>query len=257
VKFTEEGRVHLAVERLPLEDTETARVRVTVSDTGIGIPEGKRGSLFQPFSQLDNSATRMHQGTGLGLSIARHFAERMGGSLDLVEVRPGFSTTFELMLALPLAQNQPAQVPAPPAPDGLPESTASGPLRILLVEDIKVNRTVALGMIRRCGFEQAEVAVNGEEAVEIMRKQPDINIILMDLQMPVLDGLSETRMILAEAKNDPPYIIGLTGNAMDSDRENCFEAGMSDFLAKPFTLPKFRSMIEQARRRITGAAMAG
>lgn len=257
VKFTEQGRVHLATECLPTSDTRTAQLRVTVSDTGIGIPPAKRASLFQPFSQLDNSSTRMHQGTGLGLTIARHFAVRMGGSLALVDARSGYTTTFELLLALPVAQGLPVAVAAPPVSTALPETASPSSMRILLVEDIKVNRTVALGMLRRCGFEEVEVAVNGEEAVDMMRSQPDIKIVLMDLQMPVLDGLSATRTILAEAENDPPYIVGLTGNAMDSDRENCFNAGMSDFLAKPFTLPKFRSMMDQARRRITGAALAG
>jgi len=258
VKFTAQGRVHVAVKRSPAADAGTARVQVTVSDSGIGIPAAKRASLFQPFSQLDNSSTRMHQGAGLGLSIARHFAERMGGSLNIIDAHPGFSTSFELLLALPIAESQPGTLPvqvlSEPGSQEPPASSAS--LRVLLVEDIEVNRMVALGMIRRSGFEQVEVAVNGQQAVEIMREQPGIDIILMDLQMPVLDGITATRMILSEAKNNPPYIIGLTGNAMDSHRESCFEAGMSDFLAKPFTLPKFRSMMEQARRRISGAALA-
>jgi CheY-like chemotaxis protein len=196
-----------------------------VRDTGIGIPPDRLGHLFQPFSQLDGSSTRAHGGTGLGLAISQRLVRLMGGQIT-VESTVGQGSTFRFTLRSALA--------APRLPTAAPRPAANGPLRILLAEDNPVNRKVALAMMERLGY-QADVAVNGQEAVEASKARA-YDVILMDVQMPVLDGLEATRRIHAQAPEKHPFIVAMTAGALPGDKEKCLAAGMDYYIAKPIRL---------------------
>jgi len=253
IKFTSQGGLTLHVENVEnLSEPRTARLNITLADTGVGIPREKVQGLFQSFSQIDNSLTRPHQGTGLGLAISRQLMRMMGGELHLVESQLNVGSTFAL--DLPLRRVAAEEAPATPAsagtiadePSAEPQATpANEKTRVLLVEDNEVNAHVCMKMLRRAGLDQVTIAHNGQEAVDEFLAD-HFDIILMDMQMPVMDGLTATRHIRAARERPQPHIVGVTGNAMASDKEACFEAGMDDFLTKPFTLARFKTMVEKA-----------
>jgi CheY-like chemotaxis protein/HPt (histidine-containing phosphotransfer) domain-containing protein len=226
IKFTEAGEVRLAVARAGADD-ENGRVplRLSVTDTGIGIPPEAQARLFQEFSQVDASATRRFGGTGLGLAICRRIAVAMGGEIG-VESRAGEGSTFTMAIAL-----EHAQAPLV-ADDADRPATAVAPLRILLAEDNPVNREVALGLLGRHGH-TVSVATDGAEAVAAARKG-GFDVILMDVHMPGMDGVQATRNIRAipgDAGRVP--IVALSASVMKDEVDMCFEAGMDHFLAKP------------------------
>jgi len=223
IKFTARGRVSIDV----VPAREPGSWTISVRDTGIGIAAEGQGRLFQAFSQADGSTTRRYGGTGLGLAISRQLVELMGGWIE-VESEVGRGSCFRF--TVPFAA---ADVAAPER--AVPMRVAlSG--RVLLVEDNAVNRMVALSMLQRLGVESA-VAVNGREAVEQVRREC-FDLVLMDCQMPEMDGFSATRAIRAgEAQGAHRVpVIALTANATLEDRDRCIDAGMDDYLSKPFTL---------------------
>jgi CheY-like chemotaxis protein len=247
VKFTSAGEVCIGV------SAADANVRFEVADTGIGIPAQAMERLFTTFSQADSSTSRKYGGTGLGLAISKLLVEGMGGRIGLTsEVGKGSTFWFELPLepyALELeldATGEPGSAGAVLARDLQTESTpaplsvATGDLssdlslakRILLVEDHPVNQKLASVLLGRLGYE-VDLAVNGREAVKAAAERP-YALILMDMQMPEMDGLEATRTIRhAEGYNQQGPIIGLTANAMQSDLDACRAAGMNDVLTKP------------------------
>jgi CheY-like chemotaxis protein len=200
----------------------------SVRDTGIGIPSEKLPLLFQPFSQLDSGLTRRYEGTGLGLAISRRLVEAMGGTLS-VESEPGRGSTFHLRVPLELA---PAgdQTPGEDAP--LPTAPIR-PLRILLAEDNPVNQRLAVVLLEKRGH-LVTVVVNGRQAVAAVERQT-FDVVLMDVQMPEMDGLEATRLIRqreSETGRRVP-IVAMTASALKGDRERCLEAGMDEHIAKP------------------------
>ena len=244
IKFTECGGVTVKIGTAKNPKDGTAKLRVSVTDTGLGIRAEKVPLVFEPFSQVDNSLTRQHQGTGLGLSISRKFAKLMGGRLVIEESTENIGTTFllEVKAEIPVG----AQVDT--APKEELKQAFEGELNILLVDDNSVNREVAKAMLRTLPCGKTTFAENGSEAVAAFQADPSINLILMDMQMPVMDGLTATRQIRSrtETQEGHPIIVGVTGNALESDRLDCEDAGMDAFLAKPFTLTEFRSAVSQA-----------
>ena len=250
LKFTQEGSVTLRVEALE-RHAEAARLRFAVHDTGIGMDPEVLSGLFQPFNQIDNSSTRRYGGTGLGLAISRQLAELMGGRIT-VESRKGVGSTFcmEVSFGLPRAAEDLAaddvtpvlEAPAPrPEPDSLRPAYAA---RVLLVEDNPVNRLVATRMLRILGCE-VDRADDGREAVAAASREA-YDTILMDCQMPVMDGYEAARTIRGneQAGGRRARIVALTANALEGDRERCLAAGMDDYISKPVTLASLRGAIE-------------
>ncbi|WP_374482468.1 ATP-binding protein [Zoogloea sp.] len=229
IKFTEHGSVTIAIRCL--EDTPThARLHIAVTDTGIGITAEEQSRLFKAFEQADGSMTRKYGGTGLGLAISKRLAQLMNGSLG-VDSEPGSGSTFWLILPLDKRQT----VGTPDMGCGLDAElrlrTEYAGARVLLVEDEPVTREIAHELLEQAGL-RVDMATDGAEAVE-MTSLHIYALILMDMQMPRLNGLDATRAIRRQPGHGATPIIAMTANAFDEDRQRCLEAGMNDHLAKP------------------------
>ncbi|MFQ5463819.1 MAG: ATP-binding protein, partial [Phycisphaerae bacterium] len=259
IKFTEEGGVRLVV-RFEPDDTDPC-MQFDVIDTGVGMTPEQAAGLFQPFNQADTSTTRRFGGTGLGLTISKHFAELLGGDITIVSSTPGVGTHFRLTIATgPLhgvRMIHPSEVaPASRAHDiGSASSTAEKPLacRILLAEDGPDNQRLVSLVLERAGA-QVTLAENGRLAVEAARAAQDraepFDVILMDMQMPVLDGYGATAELRAGGYEGP--IIALTAHAMASDRQKCLDAGCDDYRTKPIDRTK---LIETINRHLKPTAV--
>ena len=234
VKFTRKGQVVVRVQ-LVSEDASEATLRFSVKDTGIGIPKETQEKLFQKFSQADTSTTRKYGGTGLGLAISKQLAEMMGGQIG-VQSQVGEGSEFWFTARL---HKQAHKKPAPQRAAALPaqavlQERRRGAMRILLAEDNLTNQQVALGLLKKLGL-SADVVDNGAEAFAALQERA-YDLVLMDVQMPVMDGLEATLAIRAPgsaARNPQVPIIAMTAHAMQSDRDKCFEAGMNDYVSKP------------------------
>jgi len=252
IKFTDHGAVELTVL------AETAKpgaqiVHFAVRDTGIGIPPDRQADIFEAFTQEDTSISRRYGGTGLGLSISRRLVVLMGGRMWL-ESLPGQGSTFHFALELPLAE--PAWISGGHPKDEMPaiesNELAEEGAEILLVEDNLVNQKVATALLKRRGY-RVTLAENGALALDMVRAgEPRFDLVLMDMQMPVMDGLEATRQIRlyekAAAGGRLP-ILAMTANAMQGDREICVEAGMDDYVSKPIRADELYERIEDLLRR--------
>lgn len=230
IKFTNEGEVTLKVSRIASE-MSTISLRVAVTDSGIGIPGDVLSSLCEPFVQADSSNTRRYGGTGLGLAIVRGILDLMDSQLE-VESTPGRGSRFAFTFTQQIApEKQEKQRPRRRIQRTI-EVKPDAPL-VLVVEDNEVNRDLTRHQLNRLGF-RAEVAQNGLEAVQLMRERArDFAVILMDCQMPVMNGFDATRQIREMDIDSSPAIIAMTANAFREDRERCFASGMDDFISKP------------------------
>ncbi len=239
VKFTERGGVTLSA--LLVEDSASrCTLRFEVRDTGIGIAPEYLNSIFDSFCQADGSSTRRYGGTGLGLAITRELVGLMGGEVG-VSSTPGAGSTFWFVVKLARAS---APFAAPLAPVDSPLDDIARHFagkRLLLVDDDLVNREVALAILSGTGL-QIDVAENGLEAVRAVRER-DYAAVLMDVQMPYMDGMQATRLIRTMPERAGLPVIAVTANAFAGDRQRCFDAGMSDFIPKPIQAQLLYSVI--------------
>jgi len=281
VKFTERGQVGLKAE-IVSQMRDGIQLKFTVHDSVIGIPAGEQGRLFDTFTQVDESNTRKYGGTGLGLAISKQLAELLGGDIGL-ESEPGKGSRFWFTasfgksarpeVAAPAATPS-AKVEARVRPTLTPRVTAAksqtgtaqrteaqapaqaspqhGSMRILLAEDNEINQRITLRLLQKLGL-AADAVVNGREAVEALAKRK-YDLVLMDCQMPDMDGFEATAVIRSREGNSHHLTIcALTANAMEGDRERCLAAGMDDYISKPVGLEKLREALD---RWIPGVGVA-
>jgi len=246
-KFTPQGEVHMGVS-LKHQDEGSAEIRFSVKDTGIGIPPEKMESLFEKFSQVDASSTRRYGGTGLGLAISRQLVEIMEGSMG-AKSQPEKGSEFWFII--PLEKQPPGS-----CRDELDYSREAplprfeGTFQVLLVEDNEINRKVALRMLANMGV-GAHAATNGKKALAAV-KQHHYDLVLMDCQMPVMDGYDATREIRALGGDAGALpIVAMTAHAMQGDREKCLEAGMDDYITKPISRTSLGKVLERWLTRKT------
>jgi PAS domain S-box-containing protein len=238
-RFTAAGRVVLRL-RVEAETTQRACLRFEVEDSGAGIDEQTLARLFNAFEQADNTSTRVHGGTGLGLVITRRLARLMGGDAG-ARSEPGVGSCFWFTVWLDKGEG--AGGAAPPAPS----ADAVTPARVLLVEDDPVNRTIASVLLQDLGH-QVDLAEDGVQAVE-MAQAGAYDLILMDMQMPRMDGLQATRLLRAMPQHARTPIVAITANAFDQDRQACMDAGMDDFVTKPIEHERLREGLRHWLRR--------
>jgi len=255
IKFTERGGVTVAVYGGDADGDGRVRLRFEVADTGPGIAPDVRDRLFMDFAQADTSISRRYGGTGLGLSICRRLVSLMGGEIG-VDSAVDHGSVFHFTLCLPAAE-APAAPPVAPAED---TSLPLPSLAILLAEDNTVNQKVATALLQRQG-QRVTVARDGFEAVRLARDGGPFDLILMDMQMPGMDGLEAT----AQIRRLPPPIglvpvVALTANVLKGDDARCLAAGMDDYLAKPLRLERLREVLRKvdagAYRRPAGGAVS-
>ncbi|WP_330202590.1 ATP-binding protein [Cyanobacterium sp. DS4] len=242
LKFTKQGEVKIIVKGKkinPNDRLSAYQILFIVQDTGIGIPLHKQSKLFQPFSQLDASINRKYGGTGLGLAICKGLVEMMQGEIWL-ESEENKGSSFYFRVVLSLGNN--------PQTSSMVSSSVSSPtpqssLKILIVEDNLVNQKVISLTLKKLGY-QADIANHGLDAIQFL-KQKDYNLILMDMQMPEMDGIAATKWIRENLPPEKqPYIMAMTANAMDCDRILCLNAGMDDYMSKPINLPLLKEKLQ-------------
>jgi osomolarity two-component system sensor histidine kinase TcsA len=240
-KFTEQGYVRVNA-TLETEDDESYTILTEVVDTGVGVSSASSSALFAPFTQFDNSVTKNYKGTGLGLSICKSFAELMGGNISF---RPnpercgsifGFTAKLRKVKQLHLVDSPHEQMKALTIqkPDSPSEDIKliAADKRVLLTEDNSINQRVMVKMLKGLGFENIDLAVNGRSAVTMLAKDPlAYHVILMDIDMPVLDGIGATKEIRDAGINTP--IVAMTANALKGQAETYFAKGMSAYVPKP------------------------
>jgi signal transduction histidine kinase/ActR/RegA family two-component response regulator len=256
IKFTDQGEISVAVSCLP--EGRLHEIRFSVRDTGIGISQDRMDRLFQTFSQVDASMTRKYGGTGLGLAISKRLVELMGGRIR-AKSTPGMGSTFCFTI---LARSVPGPSLADLSMAGLAgkpgaigrtsvqgadiggqdlSRTMVKPPRILLAEDNAVNQKVAMRMLERLGY-RADAVANGLEVLQALERQP-YDLVLMDVQMPEMDGLEATKRIRGMSTAGQPYIIAMTAHAMKGDREECMAAGMDDYVSKPVRMEELQAAL--------------
>jgi len=250
VKFTEKGSIEVRVRSLRESETESI-LRFEVDDTGIGISDETMNKLFQPFTQADSSTTRRFGGTGLGLAISRELVHRMHGMIG-ASSKVGEGSKFWFEIPLKHAERQHAGDSASESlvethgrKAGTSEDFAEcGPLHILLAEDSPENRLLAILLLKKKGC-TVVTAENGAQAIEKLR-QERFDLVLMDVQMPEMDGFEATARIRSgEVPVSDIPIIAMTAQAMSGDRERCLATGMNDYVAKPLRAAELYSVIHR------------
>jgi len=243
IKFTEQGTVTLRSRSIG-EIPEVLQVRFDVSDTGIGIDAEAQKRLFQSFEQADNSMTRKYGGTGLGLAICKRLVQLMGGEIG-VDSAPGQGSTF--WFVVPLKRREPDTVPPAPTFSALTAEqrlqTEYAGTRILLTEDEPITQAVSRGLLEDVGL-AVDVAEDGQQALALARVNR-YALILMDMQMPLMNGVEATQAIRADSLNQTTPILAMTANAFDEDKETCLAAGMNEHISKPVNPDKlYETLLE-------------
>jgi two-component system, sensor histidine kinase len=257
IKFTEQGEVWFDTTWDDL-DADHLQFHMRVKDSGIGIPQDLLPQLFEPFSQAETSTTRRFGGTGLGLAIVKQLSVAMGGSISVkslqgqgsefhctVKLRKGLN--HELTQQVPSSTNPPVNELLSVAEEALLAEKRKD-LKILVVDDNHINQTLAIHLMRKMGY-WADVASSGSEAIDCCLVR-SYDVILMDVQMPGMDGLEATRRIRGLDLPRQPWIVALTANVSEEDRQRCLDAGMEDFLTKPFRGEALRQYLDTMTGRL-------
>lgn len=249
VKFTDKGSITVGLSL----SGDRSRIRLSVTDTGIGIGQTEQERLFKPFSQADSSTTRRFGGTGLGLVISQRLASLLGGTLDLARTSPDGS---EFVLEIPndMVTGTEAAPPAPPPLDSETDGISGTPPRVLVVDDNALNRRLTSLLLRQLGAD-AHSAGSAKEFFHCMAEDGDFDLVLMDVQMPDMDGLEATRRLREMERTQGlghMNVIALTANAMIGDRERCLAAGMDGYLSKPLRRDALLKAIKDFTRKRTG-----
>jgi CheY-like chemotaxis protein len=247
IKFTEQGSVTLKVQRLDVEQDEVVLWQFSVDDTGIGIPQEKQDAIFRAFTQADGSISRRFGGTGLGLTISARLVEAMGGRIWL-ESEVGRGTTFHFSVPLGVAAEAPADETV--VKPGTSEDKLDVPLRILLVEDNLVNQKVAVAMLTKRGH-HVITARNGLEGLNVVGRD-SFDLVLMDVQMPVMNGLEATKAIRASEHGSGRHlpIIAMTAHALREDIDRCRAAGMDGYISKPFQIETLIAELSRVQKLV-------
>jgi CheY-like chemotaxis protein len=240
VKFTEKGQIMISVSIKSLNG-DCNEIEFAVQDTGIGIPKNKIGKLFQSFSQVDASTTRKYGGTGLGLAISKRLVELMGGRI-WVESQLGKGSAFHFTILAKTAPSERLSVKEAIINSANLPKVQNYSLRILLAEDNPVNQKVMLRMLDKLGY-RADLAANGLEVLKALEMQA-YDIVLMDIQMPEMDGLEAAKKIRQRWPNGRPKIIAITAYALQGDKEKCLAAGMDDYVSKPVKMANLQDILE-------------
>lgn len=232
VKFTEKGEVSVSLSSMELKGN-SYDIHFAIKDTGIGIPQDKADRLFQPFSQVDASMARKYGGTGLGLAISKKLVGMMNGRI-WAESEAGKGSTFHFIIQAESTSDELIDPGSAGKPSELLKNAIDEDfdldLSILLAEDNAVNQKVTQKMLNKLGF-RADVAANGVEVLQALERQP-YDVVLMDVQMPEMDGLEATKAI-RQICSEGPKIVAMTASALKGDREMCLDAGMDDYICKP------------------------
>ncbi len=239
IKFTERGSVRVDVRREEAPGEDTVRLRFEVVDTGIGLSETERDRLFQPFAQADDSTTRRYGGTGLGLTISQRLVELMGGTITIESVK-GRGSTFRFTAAFRHATTATSRA----ASSAAARISLAG-VRVLVVEDVAINQLIATHTLEKLGA-TVSIASDGAKALEAMRRSTPataFDVVLMDLQMPVLDGFEATKRLREDPRFHDVPIVAMTAHALDEERERCLSVGMDDHLGKPFDPAKLAATV--------------
>ena len=238
VKFTEQGDIRVVAEIRPVAGSATARLRLTVQDTGIGLSPEDQAKIFESFHQVDSSSTRSQGGTGLGLTIVRELVERMGGTIAL-QSQAGVGSCFTIDLELPTAGSAP--LCGDDSAQELREVSSASAATVLLVEDNPTTQQLLCILLENAGH-RVVVVDNGRKALAYLEKRT-VDLVFMDCQMPEMDGFETTRLLRGKGFERP--IVALTAHAREEDEERCRASGMDDFLGKPFKKVELQNILNR------------
>lgn len=240
VKFTDKGDVSVSVSSKAVEGNQH-QIFFEVKDTGIGIPQDKMNQLFEPFTQLERTLSRKRDGVGLGLAITKNLVELMGGKIWADSTPQG--TIFNFMIQAETIPGK--QLDFGKMDSGIATARFQGlkPMRILVAEDNPSNQRVLVEMLKRLGY-RADAVADGKEVVQALERQ-DYDLVLMDLKMPEMDGITATQVIRKLLPENGPKIVAITAFALEGDRERCLEAGMDDYISKPIQLKELTAVLEK------------
>ncbi len=244
IKFTQKGEIRIRVDAEFLESLEKWQLQFVVSDTGIGIPNNRLKDIFSPFQQVDSSSVRQYGGTGLGLAICKRLVERMGGTISCdSSLGQGTVVQFSLLCDPCLTEHPELKTTQKVAR----LNSNRGSLKVICAEDNRENQMTLKAQLSNLGHE-SHFACNGKELIQALNSDR-FDLVLMDIQMPLLDGLEATKTIRSGGSgsdNREIYIIGLTAFAMEEDRKRCLEAGMNGFMKKPVTRNELKDELKDA-----------
>jgi CheY-like chemotaxis protein len=250
IKFTRHGKISVTARVLEKLQNNQVKIQFDVSDTGIGIPPEKLTRLFKVFSQVDSSITRKYGGSGLGLAISKKLCEIMGGEIWVNSVE-GKGSTFSFTIIVPVAKRVEYNVVVEA---DVPQQWKEE-VRILVVEDNSVNQLVVKQILTKEGYKNLTMAASGVQALEKVKFAAEVkcgfHVILMDLHMPEMDGLTATKNIRNKPYGDSIYIVALSADVRGPMIESCLQSGMNDFLGKPFKQKDLIGAVSRARAALT------